>query len=90
MHCCNISTKTNTGFGKRTKCSNLFLFGVELEALVQGAAVLLDVLLLQTPHALGVLHHLLVDVTEQAGTDDKLSKNTPAALKTEEGSLTSL
>lgn len=45
----------------------LLLFGVELEALVQCAAVVLDMLLLLLiPHALCVLHHLLLDVAEQA------------------------
>lgn len=44
----------------------LLLFGVELEALVQCAAVVLDMLLLLIPHALCVLHHLLLDVAKQA------------------------
>lgn len=45
----------------------LFLFGVELEAFIQCAAVLLDMLLLLTPHTVSVLHHLLLDVPKQAG-----------------------
>lgn len=40
----------------------LLLFGVELEALVQCAAVVLDMLLLLISHALCVLHYLLLDV----------------------------
>lgn len=44
----------------------LFLFGVELETLIQGAAVLLDMLLLLIPHALCILHHLLLNVPKQA------------------------
>lgn len=44
----------------------LLLFGVELEALVQSAAVLLDMLLMLIPHTLCVLHHLLVNITKQA------------------------
>lgn len=44
----------------------LLLFGVELEALIQCAAVVLDMLLLLIPHALSVLHHLLLDVPKQA------------------------
>jgi hypothetical protein len=44
----------------------LLLLGVEGEALVQRAAELLDVLLLLAAHALRVLHHLLLDVPEQA------------------------
>lgn len=44
----------------------LLLFGVELEALVQCAAVVLDMLLLLIPHALCVLYHLLLDVAKQA------------------------
>lgn len=46
----------------------LLLFGVELEALIQCAAVLLDVLLLLIPHALRILHHLLLDVAKQAAS----------------------
>ena len=44
----------------------LLLLGVEGEAFVQRAAELLDVLLLLAAHALRVLHHLLLDVPEQA------------------------
>lgn len=43
----------------------LFFFGVQLEALVQGAAMLLQVLLLLTPHALGIFHHFLLDAAKQ-------------------------
>ncbi len=45
--------------------SYLFFFGVELKALVQGAAVLLNMVLLST-NTFRVLHHLLLDVTKQA------------------------
>ncbi len=46
--------------------SYLFFFGVELKALIQGAAVLLNVVLLLSTNAFWVLHHLLLDVTKQA------------------------
>ena len=46
----------------------LLLFGVKIETLIQGAAVLMDVLLL-IPHILCILHHLLLNVTKE--TDKK-------------------
>lgn len=46
--------------------SYLFFFSVELEALIQGAAVLLNVVLLLSTNTFRVLHHLLLDVTKQA------------------------
>lgn len=46
----------------------LLLFGVKIETLIQGAAVLMDVLL-PVPHILCILHHLLLNVTKQ--TDKK-------------------
>lgn len=46
--------------------AHLLLFGIELEALVQGAAVLLEMLLLLIPNALSVLHHFLLDAAKQA------------------------
>lgn len=45
--------------------SYLFFFGVELKALIQGAAVLLNVVLLLSTNTFRVLHHLLLDVTKQ-------------------------
>lgn len=53
--------------GSARGCPYLLLLGVELEALVQGAAVLLPVRLLLPPHALRVLHRLLLDAPEQPG-----------------------
>lgn len=46
-------------------CLYLFFFGVQLKALVQGAAVLLNVVLLLSTNAFRVLHHLLLDITKQ-------------------------
>lgn len=58
------------GCGQGARCPRgaryLLLLGVELEALVQRAAGRLLVRLLLQPHALGVLHHLLLDVPEKA------------------------
>lgn len=45
--------------------SHLFFFGIKLEAFVQGAIVLLQVLLLLAPHTLCVFHHLLMDAAKQ-------------------------
>lgn len=45
--------------------SHLFFFGIKLEAFVQGAVVLLQVLLLLAPHTLCVFHHLLMDAAKQ-------------------------
>lgn len=50
---------------RRPPGRDLFLLGVELETLVQGAAVLLVGLLLP-PHAVRVLHPLLLGVPKQA------------------------
>lgn len=59
-------------FGERwAAVPHLFFFGIELEALVQGTAVLLQVLLLLIPHALGIFHHFFPDAAEQ--TADKRS-----------------
>ena len=43
---------------------HLFLFGVQLEALIQSAAVLLQMLLLLVPHTLCILHYLLLDTAK--------------------------
>lgn len=43
----------------------LFFFGVQLKALIQGATVLLNVVLLLSTDAFRVLHHLLLDITKQ-------------------------
>ena len=51
-----------------TVTCHLFLFGVQLEALVQSAVVLLQMLLLLVPHALCVLHYLLLDTAKQTDT----------------------
>lgn len=45
---------------------HLFFFGVQLEALVQGAAMLLQMLLLLIPHALCIFHHLFLDAAKEA------------------------
>lgn len=45
---------------------HLLLFCVELEALVQRAAVLLEMLLLLTAHALCIRHHLVLDAAKEA------------------------
>lgn len=45
--------------------SHLLFFGIKLEALVKGATVLLQVLLLLVPDAVCVLHHLLLDAAKQ-------------------------
>lgn len=55
--------------GSARGCPYLLLLGVELEALIQRAAVLLPVRLLLPPHALRVLHHLLLEAAEQPGGD---------------------
>lgn len=52
---------------------DLFFFGVQLEALVQGAAMLLQVLLLLIPHALRIFHHLLLDAAKQTGGQARTS-----------------
>ena len=59
------------GRRSETTVTHLLLFGVELEALVQGAAVLLHMLLLLVPHALCVSHHLLLDVPKQAEVQNR-------------------
>lgn len=51
----------------------LFFFGIQLEALVQGAAMLLQVLLLLIPHALRIFHHLLLDAAKQTGGQTRTS-----------------
>ena len=51
--------------GRRPPGRDLLLLGVELETLVQGAAVLLVGLLLP-PHTVRVLHPLLLGAPEQA------------------------
>lgn len=45
--------------------SHLFFFGVQLEALVQGAAMLLQMLLLLIPHTLCIFHHLFLDAAKE-------------------------
>lgn len=59
-----------SGTSRSTLSEYLLLFGVELEALIQRAAVLLAMLLLLIPHALCILHHLLLDVAKQAAAQD--------------------
>lgn len=56
---------------------HLLLFGVKIETLIQGAAVLMDVLLL-IPHILCILHHLLLNVTKQ--TDKKKKNKSPQGI----------
>lgn len=45
--------------------AHLFFFGVQLEALIQGTAMLLQMLLLLVPHTLRILHHFLLDAAKQ-------------------------
>lgn len=51
--------------------SHLFFFGIQLEALVQGTAMLLQVLLLLIPHALCIFHHLFLDAAKQTADKHK-------------------
>lgn len=55
------------GARRELRVPYLLFFGIQLEALVQRAAVLLQVLLLLIPHALRVFHHLLLDAAKQTG-----------------------